>query len=233
MMMAFARSTRWIRLLFAPLLACVLRGQAQTSNETDIISAWFKAQTNVHTWSADFVQIRTLKALTEPLSSTGHVWFAEPGRFRWEIMSPSKTIAVRQADKLWVVYPDLKRAELYSLDSKDAAQWRDMLAMLDAGFPRDRTEMEAHFRMLSQGAANGVQEIALEPKSPAARQMMPKIILGFDAKDFTLRSTEMVLGDGSSMKNVFSKSVLNPKIEPDVFKPPLQSDFKVVEPRMK
>jgi outer membrane lipoprotein-sorting protein len=132
-----------------------------------------------------------------------------------------------------VVYPDLKRAELYSLDSKDAAQWRDMLAMLDAGFPRDRTEMEAHFRMLSQGAANGVQEIALEPKSPAARQMMPKIILGFDAKDFTLRSTEMVLGDGSSMKNVFSKSVLNPKIEPDVFKPPLQSDFKVVEPRMK
>ena len=232
-MMTFTERGRWLQVASILFLACALHGQAQTANSDDAISAWFKAQTNVHTWSADFVQIRTLKALTEPLSSTGHVWFAEPGKFRWEILSPSKTIAVREGEKLWVAYPEMKRAESYALDAKEAGQWRDMLALLDAGFPRDRADMETRFKILSQGVTNGLQEIVLEPKSAKARQMMPKIILALDTGDFSLRSTEMVLGDGSSMKNIFSKSVLNPKIDPDVFKPPLQPDYKVVEPRMK
>src|SRR5438477_10533859 len=99
-----------------------------------LFTRWLNAQTNVQAWSADFVQTRTLKSLIQPLTATGHVWFAAPNRFRWELGNPAQTIAVRQSDEMLVIYPLLKRAERYPLASAQTAQWRDTLALLDAGF---------------------------------------------------------------------------------------------------
>jgi outer membrane lipoprotein-sorting protein len=217
-------------LILLLIAAFFLPARAQSADTNATVVAWLAAQTNIQTWSADFVQIRTLKALTQPLTANGHVWFAAPGRFRWEINAPTKSIALRQESKLWVIYPTVKRAEIYALDSREAGQWKDMLALLDAGFPRNRAEVDSRFQILSQHATEGVREIALEPKSDAARQMMPQIKLEFDAGSFSLRSTEMVLGDGSTMKNIYSNAVVNPKLEETIFKPPLESDYKISEP---
>src|SRR6266478_1010237 len=60
-----------------------------------LLTAWFNAQTNVQSWSAEVIQTRSLKTLTQPLIAHGRVWFAAPNRFRWEIGTPAKTIAVR------------------------------------------------------------------------------------------------------------------------------------------
>src|SRR5881296_2017055 len=59
-----------------------------------VVTAWLQAQTNIQTWSADVKQIRSLKTLLQPLTATGHVWFAAPNQFRWEIGQPPQTIAV-------------------------------------------------------------------------------------------------------------------------------------------
>src|SRR5437016_3705983 len=56
------------------------------------VASWLAAQTNVQSWSANFVQTRSLKSLTQPLTATGHVWFAAPSRFRWELGNPAQTI---------------------------------------------------------------------------------------------------------------------------------------------
>ena len=79
------------------LTVCTLlysRAFAQTSDPNALLFSWLNAQTNIQTWSADFTQIRSLKALTQPLTTAGHVWFAAPNRFRWEIEKPSPTFAV-------------------------------------------------------------------------------------------------------------------------------------------
>src|SRR5438132_12037524 len=59
-----------------------------------VLSTWIAAQANIHTWSAEVVQTRTLKSLTQPLTAQGHVWFEAPNRFRWELGNPPQTIAV-------------------------------------------------------------------------------------------------------------------------------------------
>src|SRR5436190_8655940 len=79
------------------------------------LTAWLAAQPNIRTWSADFIQTRALKSLTQPLTATGQVWFAEPNRFRWELGHPPQTIAVRAPSELLVIYPRLKRVERYPL----------------------------------------------------------------------------------------------------------------------
>jgi outer membrane lipoprotein-sorting protein len=194
------------------------------------LDRFLSAQTNLQTWSADLTQIRRLKTLVQPLSSTGRVWFAAPNRFRWEIGSPAQTIAVRGPDEMLVIYPRLKRVEKYPLRGDSMGQWKDTLALLEAGFPRSRGEIENRFKILSVAPSNDVYNAILQPKSAAARRMMPQITISFATNDAQLRATELQFGDGATMRNEFRNAQLNPVIEDALFTPKLEADFKVVEP---
>jgi outer membrane lipoprotein-sorting protein len=222
--------------LFLPLLFLGLAGSATAAPAADtnsLVALWLRAQTNIQTWSADCIQTRAFKSLAQPLTATGHVWFAEPNRFRWELGRPAQTIAVRAEKEMLVIYPRLKRVERYPLGGEQAGPWRDALALLEAGFPRSQAQLESTFRILSQTITNQIDEVALQPKSASARRMMPQIKIAFDTKDFSLRATELQFADGSTMRNDFYNAVLNPKLDAEIFAPKIESDFKIVEPLKK
>jgi outer membrane lipoprotein-sorting protein len=200
------------------------------AESTAALSSWLSAQTNIQTWSADLTQTRHLKTLTQPLVSTGHVWFAAPNKFRWEIGSPAQTIAVRSGDEMQVIYPRLKRVEKYPLSGDKLGQWKDTLALLEAGFPRSEADVDRQFKIVSINTSNDVTSVALEPKSSAARKMMPRIIVAFATNDFSLRATELQFGDGSTMRNDFRNGQMNPQIAPEIFAPKPNPEFKIVEP---
>jgi outer membrane lipoprotein-sorting protein len=227
-----ARGSRARCQILSTLLVMVtLAGPAASGGvENPILASWLEAQTNIHGWSADFIQTRTFKSLTQPLMATGHVWFAEPNRFHWELGNPPQTIAVKAATGMLVIYPRLKRVERYPLTGEQTGQWRDALALLEAGFPRSEAELASRFKILSQNVTNQTCEIVLQPRSASARQMMPEIKIAFSLTDFGLIATELQFADGSTMRSQFTNSVLNPKIEPGLFDPRIEPDFKIVEP---
>lgn len=194
------------------------------------VSAWLAAQTNVHSWSADFVQTRSLKSLTQPLTASGHVWFEAPNRFRWELGQPAQTIAVRAADELLVIYPRLKRVERFPLSGEQTGPWRDAMALLEAGFPRSEADLLRQYQIISQQVGGETGEVVLQPKSASARRMIPKIAITFDHKDHSLRNTELEFADGSKMRNDFKSPMLNPTIAPEQFAPHIPPEYKVVEP---
>ena len=194
-----------------------------------MINSWLSAQTNLQTWSADFVQTRTLKSLAQPAVAQGKVSFAAPDRFHWEITDPSPTMAIRSGPELWVIYPKLKRAERYPLTNA-AGPWRDTLALLEAGFPRSRADLESRFRVQSTVVTNGVCAVDLQPKSASARRMIPRITVLFATDDFALRATELAFADGSTMRNDFTNRVTNPQLDHGMFTPKLDADFTVTEP---
>ena len=198
-----------------------------------LVNSWLHAQTNIQTWSADVVQTRNLKSLVKPLSKEGRVWFAAPNRFRWELGTPAETIAVRNATEMLIVYPRLKRAERFPLDQQNAGPFKDTLALLDAGFPRGRADLDQRFNIVSQLLSNEVCTLVLQPKSPSARRMMPELRIAFGTNDWTLRSTELKFADGSTMHNDFRNPKLNPPIAENLFNPPLEADIKIVEPLKK
>src|ERR1043165_6866300 len=59
-----------------------------------LVINWLNAQTNIHSWSADFVQTRTLKSLVQPLTNNGHVWFTAPNRDRKSTRLNSSHVAL-------------------------------------------------------------------------------------------------------------------------------------------
>jgi len=119
------------KLFFALGIFSVL--QSVRADETNsVLDSWFAAQKNLRTWSADFVQTRALKTLTQPLISKGHISFAAPDDFRWELGQPAQTIALRHGDEMFVIYPRLKRAEKYPLDAVPSGPMHDALALLES-----------------------------------------------------------------------------------------------------
>lgn len=223
-------TTRSLLLLSMLALLCPFSQAAELS---PALLSWLQAQTNLQTWSAEVIQTRTLKTLTQPLMATGHVWFAAPSRFRWEIGTPPQTIALRQPDQMIVLYPRLHRAERYPLTGPGAGPWKETLALLEAGFPRSQAELESRFRILADSASNDLHQITLQPRSTTARRMMPQIKIFFSPRDSSLRATELQFADGSTMRNDFHHPALNPRIEEPLFNPNLDSSYQIVEPLKK
>ena len=219
------------QLLFSILLSLCTPGTFLHAAETSpLVSTWAAAQTNIHSWSADFVQTRNLKSLAQPLTAEGHVWFTAPNRFRWELGHPPQTIAVRAPTDLLVIYPRLKRVEHFPLNGAQTGPWRDALALLEAGFPRSQAELQAQYSVISQTITGQTCEVTLQPKSASARRMMPQIKIDFDTKDSSLRGTELEFADGSTLRNDFKNPEINPTLDEKLFAPEMPPDYKNVEP---
>ena len=219
-----------LRVLWAALLIGAGECWVCAQDTGAIFDRWWAAQTNLQTWTADLIQTRSLKVLSQPLVTTGKVWVAVPGRFRWELGQPAQTIALRQPDQLFIIYPRLKRAEKYPLTDVPPGPLKDALALLDASFPRDRATMEARFRLLSARQTNSILQMTLQPKSASARKFVSEILIGFRTNDFSIAVTEMKFADGSSLRNDFTNAVLNQPVAPAMFEAKLPPDFTVVEP---
>lgn len=198
-----------------------------------ILDSWIGAQKACKTWTADFTQTRTLKSLNRPLVSTGKVWFANPNRFRWETINPAPTVAVRDADQMMVIYPRLKRAERYRLGEEASGPMGDALALLDAGFPRDRANFDARFRLASVVPRSDRWELRMQPAKSVTRRLVPELTVQISTNDFELLTFEITFADGSRMRNEFVRQELNAPIADDVFRPALPQDFKITEPLRK
>jgi outer membrane lipoprotein-sorting protein len=213
--------------------SCVVSVNAAGASLSPAVEQWLQAQTNLHGWSADCLQTRTFKSLTQPLTATGRVWFSAPNQFRWELGDPAKTIAVRAKSGLLVIYPRLKRVERYPLEGDQAGPWRDALALLEAGFPRSQQQLNAQFNLLSEQVTTNTLQLTLAPKSAGARRMMPQIQIALDLQTSMLLSTELKFADGSTMRNDFKNQKINPVIDSAIFSPDTPDDYKVVEPLKK
>lgn len=197
------------------------------------IAPFLEAQAGLKSWTADFVQTRTLKSLKQPLKTPGHLYFMAPNVFRWELGDPVQTIAVRTSNEVLLLYPSLKRAERYSLSSNDpagAGQWQEMLSLLDAGFPRSQKELESRFQIISNRQEGARTHIVLQPKAASARRWMREMELIFDSATKSLAGTEIRFADGSSLRNDFNNERKNADITPELFRPHIPSDYKVIEP---
>ena len=218
------------RLIRLAVLFVLTAANLRAADTNAVLDAWFAAQASVRSISADFVQTRTLKTLVQPLKASGHLWFAPPNQFRWELGHPAQTIALRHADEMFVIYPRLKRAEHYPLGASAPREWRDAMSLLDAGFPRTRADFDSQFQLQSLTATNGTWLLALQPRTAAARQIMPELRVSLATNDFSLAGTELVFVDGSRMRNDLTNVVMNAPLDETIFQWKAPADFKVTEP---
>lgn len=203
---------------------------ADSAEAEKVVELWLSQATNTASWQAHFVQIRSLRVLAQPLTNRGQVVFAPPDRFRWELGQPAETIATRAGDQLLVLYPRLRRAERYSLAAAQSGSMRDALALLDAGFPRSRADLDQKFRWQATLTGAGRCELVLHPRSAAAAKLLPEVGLTLETQPLALLSTRLQFADGSVVRTDFAPPRTNVVVTPDLFAPALPADFTLREP---
>lgn len=215
------------RTLKATAGMCFALSMLSVQAEDDQLAKVLNLSAELESWDADFKQIRTLKTLREPLVAEGHVWYQAPDTFLWRLGNPARTLALKAEPDMWVIYPRLKRAEKYNLETE--GPWKDALALMEAGFPRSRERLDASFEWSwsapqdqdsspkGSKPGNGIAVLKMIPKSENSKRWIESIIVEFDFNEGVLAASELKFTDGSTMRNEFSNFRKNPDFEEDWF----------------
>jgi outer membrane lipoprotein-sorting protein len=214
------------------LLACTC-AFAETDSAREFLYAWLDHQAKIKTWSADVVQVRNLKSLVRPLKSRGQVWFIQPNRFRWQLGDPPRTIAVRKDDELLVIYPRLKQVERFAGGKDLDPAWKQVLALLEVGFPSDADTFFEQYELVSTKRLKKSWQFELRPAAETARRLLDRVTLEISERDYALLSTELAFPDGSTMRNEFIHRQLNPILEEGVFDFTIEEGYTIVNPLQK
>jgi outer membrane lipoprotein-sorting protein len=200
--------------------------------EDRALNVWLERQGGLDRWAAAFTQTRRLPALAEPLMARGRVWFAAPKRFRWELGQPPETIAIRGTNQLAILYPRFKRGELYSLDAAAAGAFGDALDLLEAGFPRNRKDLEAQFSIEElRPIESDLWRMVLRPRSARARGLIESVVIEFDPEQQGPRATELRFAEGTTLRNDFSAAVVNPSLEEGWFEAKVPEGYEISRPK--
>ncbi|MEE9343864.1 MAG: outer membrane lipoprotein chaperone LolA [Gammaproteobacteria bacterium] len=104
-----------------PFLVCIFLFAASTevycenisSNSSDAVYRYFS---NLNTFHANFrQQVKDSKG-EDIQESTGEVWLAKPGKFRWDYQLPFVQQVVANGKELWTYDPDLEQATVKTID---------------------------------------------------------------------------------------------------------------------
>lgn len=224
----------WFTLAWVAGVLTAVPADPPSSGSATPLEQWLQRSHTLKSWEAHFVQTRHLKALTHPLTTPGRVWFLAPDRFRWELGEPVQSLVLRDGSNLQVLSPRLRRVEEISLTNA-AGPLREAMALLDSGFPRDAAAFHRQFKLLSSGtnqSAGGVPVHAfrLQPKASGARRFLPELVVEVTVADLQLTATELQFTDGSRMRNDFTAAILNPGMDPGLFRTNLDASWKKVGP---
>jgi outer membrane lipoprotein-sorting protein len=153
-----------------------------------------------------------------------------PNRFRWELGEPAHTIAIQTGEELVIIYPRLKQMERFpSKDITDPA-WRQVMALLKVGFPRDSQSFFASYKLLSIRQSDKAWQFEVQPAAVEARKLLAKIRIEVSSDNLALRATELDFADGSRMRNQFSRHRLNSEVDEALFEVPMDKEYHVVYP---
>jgi len=147
--------------------------------------------------SADFIEVRKSRVLTEPMTSSGELQFMPPGSFRREIIGARPSTTVSNGRELWIYYPKFKEAEKYvigaGLPVDDAVQ--ALLAGMN--FEAARKAYNISVEQSDKGYL-----LELQPRTSRLKRMFKTMSLTLDENLDVVRS-EVELHRGDQVTTTF------------------------------
>lgn len=202
-----------IFLVFA--LALPLTSQESRLVDTAPLREWLARQAEIRTLAADFTQTRRLRALRDPVSRPGRLWFQAPGAFRWELGDPAETIALRRDGTITLV--SVRRRTYRRFDPAAAVAGARELPFLEFPLAADYAAFRERFTLLDLTATAERGEFSFLPRDPAAVRALREIRVVFDRRSGHLLSFEVTARDGSVLRNEFTNVRVNGPLPAGLF----------------
>ena len=171
-----------------------------------------KHRGNVETYSAKFVQKRTLGLFGESRISTGEVFYKNPQKMIWKYQTPDKTQMLLGPESVSFYFPELEQIEVYTVKEGDEAS--GFFFAFEAG----ADELKKIFEISAGDEGEKVRKVELLPKAGSGQSQLAAITLWLDRSDYLPR--EILIRDqtGDTTEIKLSEVEVNEPIADDVMK---------------
>jgi outer membrane lipoprotein-sorting protein len=161
--------------------------------------------------TSDFIQEKTLTALTEKITSTGKFWFKRSNRVRIEYVKPFSYLMIMNSDKIFI--RDNEKENTINVKSNRVFQQVNRI-MIDCvqGTILDSKDFTTKIYEDEQ-----VYLLEMIPSSKALRDFFQTILLRVDKGDYSVRSIEMNEPAGDQTIISFKNKKLNEQVADAVF----------------
>ncbi|MCB1229453.1 MAG: outer membrane lipoprotein carrier protein LolA [Verrucomicrobiae bacterium] len=190
------------------------------------IQNWLQFQRGIRTVAAEFVQMRELRTLRNPLRSEGKVWIdRKRERFRWQSGSEDspKAVAVKSGDTLTLMQPSRKRARQVDLGDAAGDPAGAAFDFAAGDLPDSLADLKTAFSIEKLDSESGAWRLTLRPLQEKLRESVAEIVFVIDAERFFLRGFEMTFRDRSVVKTTFTRQEFNLDLDDSLFEPDLSS----------
>jgi outer membrane lipoprotein carrier protein len=145
-------------------------------------------------------------------TASGRLWILRPGKFRWQVLSPSKQLLVINGRTFWNYDEDLAQATMRLLSTHESINAASLLS-------GSAESLLAAFRVKRIPSKQPLTEYQLQPKDPKSGSFS-QITLTFNKDKFSAMQTKNKIGQDTIFS--FSKIQLNPGLSKTLFnfKPP-------------
>ncbi len=205
------------------LLSLALPSLAAEPDARALVQRWITVGSGVKSIELDFVQERKLKALRQPLSKAGHLWFQRPEAFRWQIGEPPTLIATRGTNGFLQV-ADTQKKKLRTWTAAELAAEAgngrgNGFGMAGAALPSTIEAFEQVFQIRSakETETPGVWIIRLDLQDKKAGLFVKEILFTLQPETGSLRQFEIHMRDGSIMTTRVTREQKNKPIPSSMF----------------
>jgi outer membrane lipoprotein-sorting protein len=116
-----------------------------------------------------------------------------------------------------LVQVDKKRGKRIDADGSEAKQF----TMLSDDAFHDLAGFQTTFELVESKVTEGIYQLTVRPRDKTIRSHVPWMFLDIDLKTQELRAMELQLEDKSRIRTIFTKTKLNPALDPAIFTPDL------------
>ncbi len=189
---------------------------AQSINQVlDLVQNFYE---NISTIRGEFVQ-ETLFPNQKKEFQEGRFWIKKPGLFRWEYLHPEKFLIISDGTKLYVYYPEEKRAYVYPTGKVISSQ-------LALGFMSGRGDIRKDLKVESyQVLSGGLWEISFLPL--AQENQIEKINLIVDLATGEVKRFSIWHQSGEKLIITFKKVEYNQNTPDKIFRFNPPKDVKI------
>lgn len=177
------------------------------------LETWIGKQKTLQSLDADFVQERKLPSLKKPLTTPGRMRMQRPGKLRWELGDPVKTLAVSDGTTMTLLDVAKKRGKTIAAGSPEAKQFT---LLSDEAF-RDLAGFQQTFELIESRMSGPIYQLTVRPKDKAMRKHVSWMFLDIDTRSQELRALDLELDDKTRIRTVFANAKINPKLDAAVF----------------
>jgi outer membrane lipoprotein carrier protein len=209
---SFLRSLHGLCIAVVFLLCLNAHSHGQCESAKGFLHDFAKHRANVATYSAKFVQKRTLGLFGETRTSTGAVYYKSPQKMMWKYESPDNTQMLVERESVSFYFPELEQIEVYAV--KEGEEASGFFFAFEAG----ADELEKSFEISTSDEGEEIRRVELLPKPGSGQSQLAAITLWLDRSNYLPR--EILIRDtaGDTTEIKLSEIEINRSIDDKVMK---------------